>query len=139
MSVFWLVLFIVLLLIEIFTVNLVSVWFAIGAAVAMISSFFVEGIIFQVIVFVGISVISLILTKKFVNKFKKADMIPTNLDRVIGKKGEVILEISPNKIGQVKVMGTIWSAVSSCKIQVGEKVVVDKIDGVKLIVMKEEK
>lgn len=139
MSVFWLILFIILLLIEIFTVGLVSIWFAIGAIVAMVSSFFIESIVIQGIIFVTTSILALLCTKKFIQKFRKGGIIPTNLDRAIGKSGEVLERITPGSTGQVKVLGNIWSAVSSFELEVGEKVIVKQIDGVKLIVEKEEK
>lgn len=139
MSVFWLILFIILLLIEIFTVGLVSIWFAVGAIVAMVSAFFIKSIIIQGIIFVVTSILALLCTKSFVRKFRKGEIIPTNLDRVIGKSGEVLEKIVPGSTGQVKVLGNIWSAVSSSLVEVGERVIVKQIDGVKLIVEKEEK
>lgn len=139
MSIFWLIVFIILLLIEIFTIGLVSIWFAIGAVAAMITSFFIESLITQCVIFVVMSLLSLVFTKKFVSKFRGFLIEPTNLDRVIGKRGEVILKIVPEGTGQVKVLGNVWSAVSVCEIDVGQKVIVEKIDGVKLIVVKEEK
>lgn len=139
MSIFWLILFIVLLLVEIFTVGLVSIWFAIGAIVAMVSSFFIESIVIQGIVFVATSILVLLCTKKIVQRFRMSDIIPTNLDRVIGKNGEVLEKIVPGSTGQVKVLGNIWSAVSSSEIEVGQRIIVKQIDGVKLIVEEEEK
>lgn len=139
MSIFWLIFFIVLLLVEIFTVGLVSIWFAIGAIVAMVSSFFIESIVIQGIVFVVTSILVLLCTKKIVQRFRMSDIIPTNLDRVIGKNGEVLEKIVPGSTGQVKVLGNIWSAVSSSEIEAGQRIIVKQIDGVKLIVEEEEK
>ena len=70
--------------------------------------------------------------------FKKFDVQPTNSDRVIGKTGEVIKAISENEYGEVKVFGNVWTATSNQDISVGDKVKVVSIDGVKLIVEKEE-
>ena len=97
-------------------------------------------ILWQLLVFVVISVISLFATLPLVNKIKKKEhIVPTNLDRVIGKEAEVIKEIRPNHFGEVEIFGSTWTAVSRDEIKVGEKVIVEKIDGVKLIVKKEEK
>ena len=139
MSIFWFILFIILLLIEIFTVGLVSIWFAIGAVVAMVSAFFIESVIIQGIIFVGTSILALLCTKKFIQRFRMTGIIPTNLDRAIGKNGEVLEKIIPGSTGQVKVLGNIWSAISSSEIEVGQRIIVKQIDGVKLIVEKEEK
>ena len=71
-------------------------------------------------------------------KFKGFEKVPTNSDRVIGKRGEVTKEIDRDKYGEVKVYGNTWTATSKEDISVGEKVIVTGIEGVKLIVKKEE-
>lgn len=138
MSLFWFILFIMLLLIEIVTVNLVSIWFALGSISALIATFFTDSLFIQVLVFVLVSIVTLLVTKPLIKKFRKVEVIPTNLDRVIGKKGVVIKKISPDEFGEVKVLGTVWTAVSDSDIEVGSNVLVEKIDGVKLIVFEEE-
>ena len=130
----WLIMFLVLLLIEFLTVGLVSIWFSIGALAALISTFITDSFLIQAVVFVVVSIISLIITRPLIKKFKSE---PTNMDRVIGKIAEVTKEIKPNKYGEVIIFGTEWIAVSESKISVGTKVVVEKIDGAKLIVRKE--
>lgn len=138
MTIWWFVAFIILLLIEIGTVNLVSIWFAIGAIVSMICSVFVESAIIQLLVFFVVSLISLAVTKPLIKKFKVLEFIPTNLDRVIGKVGTVTKEITKDNYGEVKVFGNVWTAASDKKISVGTKVKVLAIEGVKLIVKVEE-
>ncbi len=138
MALIWFIAFVILLIIEIVTINLVSIWFAIGAIASMITSFITDSILIQIVVFLIVSVISLLLTKPLMKKFKKFDFQPTNSDRVIGKIGEVVKKISKNEYGEVKVFGNIWTATSDDVIDVGSKVKVVSIDGVKLIVKKEE-
>lgn len=139
MSIYWIILFLVLLLIELATVNLVSIWFAIGSLAAFITSFFTDSILIQLLVFVVISVVSLFITLPIVKKFKsKEKIVPTNLDRVIGKEVDVVKEIKQNHYGEVEVFGTTWTATSKDTFKVGEKAKVVKMDGVKLIVEREE-
>lgn len=133
----WLTVFIVLLLLEICTVNLVSIWFAIGAFVSFFVAFFTDNVIIQMIVFILISVLTLFVTKPFVKKVK-SKKIMTNLDRVIGMEAIVTEDISKLHVGEVKVDGKRWSAKSNENISKGEIVEVKKIDGVKLIVKKKE-
>ena len=135
----WFIAFVILLLIELFTVNLVTIWFAIGAVAAIITSIFTDSVLIQSIVFVVVSVISLLITKPLIKKVKKFEVEPTNSDRVIGKVGDVTKKIEKNKYGEVKVYGNTWTASSKDVIEVGERVKVLSIDGVKLIVEKEEK
>ena len=135
----WFIAFVILLIIELVTVNLVTIWFAIGAVAAIITTIFTDSILIQSIVFVVVSVIALLITKPLIKKFKKFEVEPTNSDRVIGKVGDVTKKIEKNKYGEVKVYGNTWTASSKEVIEVGERVKVLSIDGVKLIVEKEEK
>lgn len=133
----WLTVFIVLLLIEICTVNLVSIWFAIGAFVSFFIALFVDNIIIQMIFFIIVSVITLLVMKPFVKKIK-TNKVMTNLDKVVGMEAIVTEDISKFVIGEVKVDGKRWSAKSDEDISKGNIVEVEKIDGVKLIVRKKE-
>lgn len=136
----WMIIFIALLLLELATVNLVSIWFALGALASFVLSFWVDNVTWQIALFVLVSFISLLLTRSFVNKIRGGKVVPTNLDRVIGQIGLVTEEINKLEPGEVKVDGKRWSAVSSKKIKVGSKVEILSIDGVKLNVkeIKEE-
>ena len=140
MEVVWLIVFIGLIVIELATVNLVTVWFAVGALASFILSFWVDSLFWQVGLFVVVSSISLLLTRRIVLKVKGTDIIPTNLDRVVGKIGIVTEDISKLEPGEVKVDGKKWSAVATKKIKIGSKVEILSIDGVKLNVkeVKEE-
>jgi len=138
MTFYWLIAFVLLLFIEIVTVNLVSIWFALGAIFSMITSLFTDNLVIQIVVFISVSIVSLVLTKPIVKKFSTITRVPTNLDRVIGKTAEVTKKITSDNYGEVKVMGTIWTATGKGSFEVGEKVIVNKIDGVKLVVTKKE-
>ena len=138
MTIFWFCLFLVALVVELFTAGLVSLWFALGALCTMGISYLTENVLIQVIAFVLISIVSLILTKPLIKKFKAFDIQPTNSDRVIGKIADVTKDITPNNFGEVKIFGEYWTAISDSKIKTGTKVRVKAIEGVKLIVEKEE-
>lgn len=138
MTMLWLIVFLVLLLFEFMTAGLVSIWFALGALGALISTFITDSILIQAIVFVVVSVIALLITRPLVKKFKLLEIEPTNLDRVVGKTADVVKTITPSEYGEVKVLGAIWTASSDKKIEEGTKVIVDKIEGSKLIVRKKE-
>lgn len=137
MTTIWLIAFLGLLLVEFLTVGLVSIWFAFGALAALITTFITESVLVQVLVFVIISIIALLVTRPLMKKFKVNGFEPTNTDRVIGKVAEVTKEIKPNVYGEVVIFGTEWMAASEEKIAVGEKAVVEKIEGAKLIVRRE--
>ena len=131
MSFTWMIVFLILVFIELATVNLVSIWFAIGALCSFIVSYFIDIVYIQIITFIIVSSISLLLTRKIVNRVK-GQKEATNLDRVIGKIGIVTEEITKLEPGEVKVDGKKWSAISTKKISVNSKVEILSIDGVKL-------
>ena len=139
LTIVWFILFALFLVIEILTVNLVTIWFAAGALVSLFASFFIESLTAQIIIFIVVSVVTVIAMKPLLKKFKGFTITPTNSDRVIGKVGEVTKKIEKNNYGEVKVFGNTWTAYCDDEIDVGEKVKVLSIEGVKLIVEKEEK
>lgn len=139
MALIWFISFILFLFIELITVNLVTIWFAIGSLAALITTIFTNSYIVQVTVFVLVSIVTLLTTKPFIKKFKLFKITPTNSDMVIGKKGVVTKRIENNKYGEIKIYGNTWTATSTEEIDVGTKVKVLSIEGVKLIVEKEEK
>ena len=137
--IFWLILVIVLTIIEVATVNLLTIWFVISGIVALTLSFFIEDVAIVSTIFAVLGIILLITTRPILKKYLPTQRERTNIDRVIGMKGIVTEEIKKNVIGEVKVDGKKWSAISNKKIEVGEEVIVDAIDGVKLIVRKGDK
>ncbi len=136
----WLAIFVVTLVIELQTFNLTTIWFSISALVAIILALFGVGIIYQVITFFVLSIALLIATKPLVKKLAKKPAEKTNMDRVIGATAIVTKAISPNHFGEVIVYGAYWRAVTENKdsFEVDEEVIVEKISGVKLIVIKKE-
>ncbi len=142
MWILWLIASGVFFLGEIFTVSFLLFWPGVGAFLAFLTSLLVpENLLLQVAVFVISSVIMIVFTKPLVNRlFKNKDDTSMNNSAIIGKKGTVIKQIDDqNPIGQVKVNGELWSAIKSDKaksISVGESVIIEKIDGVKLLVRK---
>lgn len=133
----WIGFAVIMVVCEAFTTQLVSIWFVIGSVCAAITTIFTPSITIQSAVFLLVSLIALIVTRPLVKRFKaKRGIVSTNADRLIGKIGVVITEISdPQSVGQVKVDGEIWSAKSEfTPIEKDKKVSVLSIEGVKLIV-----
>ena len=134
MELFWLAIVILLGVIELVTVNLVTIWFIASALVSLLLSFFNIPFIVQFGVFVILGTILLITTRKALQKQVDSFKQSTNLDRVIGTEGVVTEKITKHNNGEVKVDGKRWTAVSDKTIQEGKIVKIIKIEGVKLIV-----
>lgn len=122
---------------EAFTSQLVSIWFVLGSVCAAITSIFTDSMPIQTAVFLVVTLVSLIVTRPLIKKWKKKRGVTvTNANRLIGKVGVVITDIEDaHKIGQVKVEGEVWSAKSErAPIAKNSNVKVLAIEGVKLIV-----
>ena len=138
----WFGIAIVLLMIELSTVELVAIWFALaGLILGVISAIFPSlHIVWQTSIFVVISIALFVATRPFVKRFmqKKAGS-ETNLELIIGKKALVTETIdNERELGTVKINGLIWTA-RSCDdsiIEQEELVFVQSIQGNKLFVKK---
>ncbi len=133
----WLALVIVFAVIEMMTVGFVSICFSVGALAALIATALNTNIQMQIIIFVVISMLSIIFLRPFVKKFIVKSDTKTNVDSLVGAEGIVTLAINNNEdVGQIRVQGAIWTARSKMneEIAVGTKVRVLQIQGVKAIV-----
>ena len=140
-TIFWLMTFVVLLVIEIVTLGLTTVWFALGAIAAFLAAYVGASILVQIIVFLIISIVLLIVTRPIVMKHFNQKRERTNAESLIGQKAIVIETIdSIHGVGRVEVNGMEWSAKTdeSDVIEKDTIVSIKGIQGVKLIVEKEE-
>lgn len=140
-TVIWFVLLIAFGVTEAVTVQLVSVWFAIGSLGALIASFSGASFSVQVTVFIIVSIICIVATRPTVKKLHSKSIQSTNADRCIGQDAVVIEEIdNMNSTGQVKVNGNVWTARSENNEIIPKDSIVKtiKIEGVKLIVKLEK-
>lgn len=131
----WLVVFIALVVIEIATFNLVTVWFALGALGATLVSLFGGSLIAQFLVFIVLSLILFALTKPIVNRVKKDEGTKTNSEALIGKTGFLEGDLTEDTKIYGKFQGDSWLCRTKEEfIKEGTKVQVLKIEGVTLIV-----
>lgn len=136
----WASLLLIFVVIEIITPQMTTIWLALGSVVSLVLwCIFPEHVLLQIIAFVVVSAVALALTRRFTRRIMNNDIIKTNADRCIGQEAVVTEEI--NNIlgkGQVNVKGVIWTARSSNDevIPPGSLVIIEKIEGVKVIVKK---
>ncbi len=135
----WMVVLIATVAIEAFTLNLVSVWFAVGALAALILTTLRLSVTVQLVAFVVVAAALLVMVRPFTRKLLRIKDEKTNADRIIGQTAIVTVEIN-NALsqGEIKLMGQIWSARSAdeTRITIGETVRVLAISGVRAIVEK---
>lgn len=138
----WLAAMIILIVIEIVTVGLTTIWFAIGAIAAIFVSMLGGGIVMQLTVFVGVSFVMLIFTRPFAVKYINFSHTKTNYEGVIGKVVRITQDVD-NVMGQgsAVVNGQEWTVRAvkdECKIPAGSLAKVVDIKGVRLIVERYE-
>ena len=137
----WSVVIIAAILIEISTIALTSVWFALGAIVALVLAIFDVDFLWQLLAFVGVSTIALLATRPIAKKMNTKDVIHTNADKIVQMIGIVTKEIPVGEIGEVRVNSELWRAKSleDEPIKEGEKIIVNNLDGNKVIVSRIKK
>lgn len=142
MTVVWLLLLIVLVVIELLTMGLTCVWFAIGSVGGLILSLLDRPVWMQILVFVVLSVVTIVFTRPLAVRFFNKDRVRTNTESLIGRDAIVVSEIDNlHGIGQVTVGGQEWSAKTeknSEKLPVGAVAEIIGISGVRLIVRGKE-
>jgi membrane protein implicated in regulation of membrane protease activity len=142
MMVFWLVLLILCIVIEVPTMGLTTIWFAGGALIAILATLLNAPVFVQVILFLAVSLLLLFFTRPLAVKYFNKDRVKTNVESMVGRQAIVTSEIfNLEGVGQVTIGGLEWSARSfddKLRIPVGTVVNVVAIHGVKLIVKVDE-
>ena len=137
---FWVALVIIFAIIEVLTLGLTTVWFAIAALVMVFLSFLKIPLSVQGLIFLAISAVLLIFTRPIAVKKFKIGREKTNVDSLAGKHALVTRAIGEFEKGEAKVNGQIWSAHTEdgSEIAEGIKCEILRIEGVQLIVKKLE-
>ena len=106
----WLGIFVLTVILEASTQDFVSIWFSVGALVAIAISYSAPFWV-ELIVFVVISAMALIFTRPLVKKLMDRTVRKTNSDDFVGKRVKVEKEITKYDGGLVKLNGIVYSAI----------------------------
>lgn len=134
----WLAITAVMIVVEIITLGLTTIWFAGGALVAALVAYLGGHWMIQVVVFAVVSLVLLIFTRPVAQKHLMKDTEKTNVESLIGKRCYVTKGIdNAREEGTVRLNGLDWSARSEdgAVISEGSEVEVRAVSGVKLIVV----
>lgn len=134
----WLAILIILVVIEIFTLGLTTIWFAGGALVAIIVAAVGGPVWLQITLAIIVAMVLLFFTRPIAMKYFNRDREKTNAESLVGRQAIVTGEINNLQgIGQVTVNGMEWTArsiIDGQTIEPGEVVIIRGINGVKLLV-----
>ena len=136
--IFWTVLLILLVVVEIATMGLTTISFAAGALIAAKAAACGAPLFVQITLFLAVSVLMLVFTRPVATKYFNTNRVKTNVESLAGQKGIVTGEIDNLKgQGQVTLNGMVWTARSVKQgdvIPEGSVVIVREVRGVKLMV-----
>lgn len=135
----WLSIASILVIIEIATLGLTTIWFAGGALAAALATHLGANWLVQIIVFAVVSLALLVFTRPIAQKHLFKNNEKTNVDSLVGASANVIETINNKKQeGRIMLNGLEWSARSKDDelIEEGTEVFVESIQGVKAIVSK---
>lgn len=138
----WFALAVLLLVVELVTTQFVSIWFSAAALVTgiVVAIFNDMPFVWQIVMFVALSVVALVATKPLVKKLTaKTKGTETNINLNIGKSAMVVEKIDNIKeTGAIKINGLVWTARSDDDsiIEEGETVIFKQVSGNKAIVSK---
>lgn len=142
MTMMWMAIMIILIVIEIATVGLTTIWFAAGALVSMLASVLGAGQMVQMILFLAVSFGMLIFTRPFAVKYINSKHVKTNYEGIIGKIVKITEDVNNiNGTGTAILNGQEWTVRTESDdimIAKGKLAKVVNISGVKLMVEKYE-
>ena len=143
MLIFWIAMLVILIVVEAVTAQMVTIWFAAGALAALVVALLNGPLWLQIVLFLLISLLSLLAIRPLASKYLNSKVEPTNADRIIGAETRVVEPIDNlQATGAVRISGMVWSARSEndTPIPEGTLVRVLRIEGVKVYVeeIKEE-
>lgn len=136
-SIYWIIILAILILIEIITLSITTIWFAGGALAAFIVSLYFNNLLLEVIIFSIVSLVLLFFTRPIIMKQIKLPKTEMNCEKLVGRKAQVTATVdNMSTTGRVDVDGKEWSARSleGVIIDKGAKVIVQGVSGNKLIV-----
>ena len=136
-SICWLAVFVLLIVIELATMGLTTIWFAGGAVAGFIASMLGANVVIQAVVFFVVSIVLVIFTRPFAVRYINSNKTKTNIDGLIGQEALVLEEINNiRETGCARLEGKEWTArsVDDTVIPADTVVIVERIEGVKLIV-----
>ncbi len=133
----WTVAAVVFLIVEAVTAAMNSIWFVVGSLAALAGAALGAPIWAQVLLFIAVSGVCFAILYPRLKNLLKRDRQPTNADMVLGRECVVTQRIDNlSGTGAVSAGGKTWTARSAHgeTFELGDVVVAEDIQGVKLIV-----
>jgi len=137
---FWLILGITLIFLELFIPGLIVIFFGVSAILMAVLIYlgFITNIFYQFFLWSILSIIFVLTLRRITIKFyPSSEKYQFSKDSLERKKGIIVEEINPHVgSGRVKISGSYWKAISDdgTIIPVGKEIIVVRQDGLLLYV-----
>jgi membrane protein implicated in regulation of membrane protease activity len=139
----WFICGAVLVLMEFIVPGVILVFFGVGAWVVALTTYLglTRGNASQLMVFAAASLVLLLALRRYIRSrfsgFVSERQEPDrNLDEFTGKSVLVLEDIAPGKPGKVEFKGAPWRGESEVSFSQGESGVIERLDGLTLIIKK---
>lgn len=139
--IFWLIILVASVIIEAATLQLVSIWFAVGSIAALILAKLGVPLGMQALVCLLVSGILMAFTRPLLKKIMPKRVARTNADGNVGRTALIIEKVDPTAAtGRARLDGVDWQAVSEdgSVIEKGTSVTVTAVNSTKLTVAPEK-
>ena len=137
----WFLCGLALILFELVAPGIILVFFGLGAWVTTVTTWagLTTGLTSQLLVFAASSLVLLVLLRRWFRQrffgYVGGDQDPSrNLDDLAGREVVVTAAIAPGAPGRVEFQGTGWSARADVELAVGAPAVIERADGITLVV-----
>lgn len=128
--IFWSIIFAICLIGEVIIPALVSIWFAIAAAIVLVLSIFIKDPIMQAVIFVLLSLVFLLLLRNYCKKFLSIkDKLPDEEVTILRLVEE---DAGGNFKYDIKYKGATWTAISKKRFNDNDKAQIKGFDGNKI-------
>ncbi len=107
----WLAITVIAIIVEVITTDMLSIWFAGGSLLALISVPLKAPLILQICIFIVVSLVLLLVFRKMVLKKLNEGKSNLNADSAIGKEFLLLTAVGFNKPGTIRVNDVVWGAV----------------------------
>lgn len=129
---FWLALGVLMLVVEVATVSLVSLWFALGALAAFVLSLLHVPFWAQLLTFASVSAVLFFLLKGKIQEFFRFRHDRSGAVSILGRQGTVTRDIDTSGNGRVSIAGQDWKASADRPIASGSAIRAVSLSGVTL-------
>lgn len=133
---FWIILTVVFVILEIFIPALVTIWFGLAAFITIFIAFVFENLSIEIISFTLLSIFFIIFTRPYTKKilFKNKEEFNSSTLNSEVKIEKVVDVENDEKIYEVKFKGSIWIAISEDTFKENDKAFISKFKGNKIYI-----